>query len=175
MKKQKLLFLIPEDESQFSRELKACIPNILFLNDNVWNNRPDCRGGIEQCDSGRAYLYGGDLSELPTIRRNVGDIQGPASGCVIQFIRSKVVDEELVSGEIGVGFNASDTHMKEFVSQVWKCLLRCTTTGVARADGTIDNHFCIGPAAKRQACADEIQLVDGGRIIRFFPKDCPPQ
>lgn len=166
------MFLLPEDEAQLSHEFRTCIPQITFLNDHIWPEAPDIRDSIERCDTGRVYLYAGMLADLPTQRRQVGDVQGPASGCVIQVLRSKVVDDELVSGSIGVGFEQTDHQMYEFVSLVWKCLRQFASLGVKRADGTVDKKYFVGPHAKQQACAGEIRLVDGGRIIRFYPIKC---
>lgn len=158
MKKQLQLFLTRGDEEELSRLLKAEIPGIQFLNDNVWPESPDRRSSIEDCESGRVYLYCGLVEQLPVVRRKDGQIEGPIAGCVIQFLRSLEKDGTLLSGRIAVGAEDSASEMRDFVSVVWKCVERVGAKGVVRPDGAVDNHFLVGRHA-RQAVADRVVKI----------------
>jgi hypothetical protein len=168
MQRQLQLFFKEKDESNFSALLIKQFPGILFLNDNVWAVSPDCRAGIEECDSNRVYLYNGTVDTLPVLR--AGDrLTGPVSGCVIQILRCWNRGETLLSGSIAVGFDKDDQQMRRFVNGVWKCLKRLGTVGVVRLDGIVDNHYFVGINARKEALGRSIELVDRSVGIRFFP------
>jgi hypothetical protein len=168
MQRQLQLFLSRQDESDFSRLLIKQFPGILFLNDNVWSISPDCRAGIEECDSNRVYLYNGTIETLPILR--AGDrLTGPVSGCVIQILRCRNRGGALLSGSVAVGFDKDDEKMRRFVKGVWKCLKRVGTIGVVRLNGIVDNHYLVGIDARKEAVDRVIQLVDRSVEIRFLP------
>ena len=169
MQRQLQIFLTRSDESELSRALKEEFPEIRFLNDNVWPELPDCRDGIENCDTGRVYLYRGSLEQLPTMRRKTGDIEGPIAGCVVQVLRSCEEGAVLFSGRVAAGIDDSDERMREFVSIIWKCVKRVGRQGVVRPDGTIDRHYLVGDNARRAVAAGVIKIADRAVGMLYEP------
>lgn len=168
MQRQLQLFLAEKDESDFSALLIKQFPGILFLNDNVWSVSPDCRVGIEECDSNRVYLYNGTVDTLPVLR--AGDrLTGPISGCVIQILRCRKNAGTLLSGSIAVGFDTDDEQMRYFVNGVWKSLKKVGRIGVVRLDGIVDKHYLVGTHAQREAADRTIEIVDRSVRIRYMP------
>ncbi|REJ64953.1 MAG: hypothetical protein DWQ31_19835 [Planctomycetota bacterium] len=160
MKKQLQLFLTPDDEVELSAILKEEVPGIQFLNGNLWQEYPDCRDGIEYCETGIVYLYFGSLEQLPTMRRKDGRVEGPTAGCVIQVLRPIVKDEVLLSGRVAVGIDDDDDHMRDFVSRVWRCVRSVGKIGVVRPDGKIDKHYLVGHHARKTVADGMIKIAD---------------
>jgi hypothetical protein len=169
MQRQLQLIITQVDEAELSRRLRKLIAGIKFLNDNVWPEDPEVREGIEECNSGRAYLYNGALDALPTARRKFGDVEGPIAGCVIQVLRPRMVDSVLLSGRIAVGFDESDLAMRTFMSQVWRCVKTIGTIGVLRPDGLVDRHYLVGADARAQCDAGRIRLADRAIGLEYMP------
>jgi len=167
MTKQLQLFLNSEDEKCFTTALRKSVSGISFLNDNVWLNVPDTRGGIEDCASGRVYLFSRPLCCLPTARRKTGELEGPISGCVIQILRSLLKDGVLLSGRVAVGFNAADNEMKLFVSKVWQCVSRLGERGVLRPDGGIDKNYLVGHHLIKQVREGTLHIADRATGIPY--------
>ena len=167
MKRQIQTFLTQEDESTLSKILKGEFVGIKFLNDNVWPQRPDTRDGIEMCDSGRVYIFDGELDEIPTFVRKSGELEGPAAGCVIQILRSSLADGTLRSGRIAAGIDDQDHQMREFVQKVWKCLKEIGEIGVRRPDGDIDKHYLVGRSAKQAVADGELVIADRAVGMKF--------
>lgn len=171
MQKQLQVFLMASDESRLSRLLKEDVPRIHFINDNVWPDTVDCRDGIESCDSGRVYLYQGDIQRLPTKRRKNGELEGPAAGCVVQVLRPRRRDGMLLSGRIAAGFDETDATMRRFVKAVWKCVREVGVLGVTRPDGRVDKNYLVGLDAKKLAGNGEIRIADRTLGIQYMPVD----
>lgn len=169
MKKQLQLFLTRDDESELSRLLKTEFSDLRFLNDNVWRETPDCQDGIENCDSGRVYLYRGSLDQLPTARRKTGEIEGPIAGCVIQILRSLEMNDVLLSGRVAAGFDDNDLEMRQFASIVWKCVKSVGTQGVVRPDGRTDKNYLVGRHARVAAVEGLIRIADRAVRMEYVP------
>ena len=161
LKQQLQLFLSLEDETRWSGILRASIPTIKFLNDNVWAGPPDERPGIENCLSGRVYLFDRDINCLPTIIRKTGETEGPISGCVVQVLRPALLeDNTLLSGRVAVGFDTNDPRMKSFVSRIWVTLKNLGFLGVLRPDGEIDKNYLVGKDLHSRVQRGEFQIAD---------------
>lgn len=169
IKKQLQLFLTERDETALSRCLVDAVPGITFLNDNVWPEHPDCRNAIEECKSGRVYLYLGLLEELPTGTRKDGQLEGPIAGCVIQILRPRWIDGVLLSGRVAVGYFEGDTHMKDFVSVVWKCVKKLGKVGVVRPDGRIDKNYLVGEDTQTRVEKGEFTIADRAIRMPYVP------
>lgn len=126
MKKQIQLFLLHADEEEVSKAIKAIRSNVVFVDDNVWNNpQPVTTNSIGACSSNFVYLWDpGVCYPYPTISRKDGRFEGPTSGVVIQFSRTRKEEQYLLSGSlaagIGTGNSQVDKNMETFVSDVWK-------------------------------------------------------
>jgi hypothetical protein len=166
MKKQLQLFLAFDDERRLSDILKSEIPNVRFLNGNVWVEKPDVKDGIEYCESGIVYLYAGDLDALPTMRRKDGRLEGPAAGCVVQILRPLIQDGVLLSGRVAAGFKDDDSAMSDFVSKVWNCVMKIGRLGVLRPDGRKDRNYLVGEHVKKMKSSNELRIAD--RAIGMF-------
>ncbi|MEI8045219.1 MAG: hypothetical protein WCL11_27655 [Verrucomicrobiota bacterium] len=160
MKKQLQLFLSREDESAFTALLKESVPRVVFLNDNVWPGAPDTRESIEECTSGRVYLFEGPPELLPTARRRTGELEGPTSGCVVQVLRPLLKEGVLLSGRVAVGFDDGNYTMKLFASRVWKCTKQLGVLGVLRPDGSIDKHYLVGRHLIQQLKKGSARIAD---------------
>ncbi len=158
--KQLQVFMTEHDESEFSELLKRNISGIMFIDDQVWANTPVVREDIVSCQTGRVYLYNRQIEDLPTIRRKDGQIQGPISGCVIQFLRCIIKNGQLRSGTIGVGYNKDDLSMKDFVTRVWRILKSMGKIGVRRMDGIVDKHYLVGKDARDQVLQGDLEIAD---------------
>ncbi len=167
MKRQLQLFLSVEDEKALSVVLKETIPAIVILNDNVWPVTPDRREGIEECSSGRAYLFGGPIDSLPIFRRKNGELEGPISGCVVQILRSILKDDVLFSGRVAVGFYDEDNAMKTFVSKVWRCVKKLGAVGVLTPEGDIDKGYLIGSNVAAKMEKGTIRIADRATSILY--------
>ena len=76
-KKQLQIFMIQEDEGNFSILLKNIFENVAFLDENVWLEKPNNENSIEDCQTGYCYIWNKDITPvIPTITRNDGKIQG---------------------------------------------------------------------------------------------------
>lgn len=161
MNKQLQLFLSLEDEIRWSGILKASIPALKFLNDNVWAGAPEERKGLEFCLSGRVYLFNGDVNCLPTRIRKTGETEGPISGCVVQVIRPALTENNtLLSGRVAAGFDANDYEMKSFVTKIWQTLKELGELGVVRPDGDIDKHYLVGADLFSKIKAGNLKIAD---------------
>ena len=149
--------------------MKVELPEIRFLNDNVWAERPDCRGGIEDCGSGRVYFYLGPLESLPTGRRKSGELEGPIAGCVIQMLRSRCAGTVLLSGRVAVGFDNGNEGMRLFVAKVWKCVRCVGRLGVQRPDGKIDKNYLVGHFARRDVADGVVTIADRAVGMQYEP------
>lgn len=160
MHKQLQLFFTSFDEQSLSHDLRAQCPKIVFINGSVWADGPEVHHSLEECEKGVAYLFNGNVSELPTGRRSNGKIEGPTAGCVIQLLRSKILDGVMQSGSIAANFRDVDVEMREFSSTVWSCILRIGRTGVVRPDGRIDKNYLVGSDTRRSVEAGRVQIAD---------------
>lgn len=168
MQRQLQLFLVNKDESELSAQLVNHFPNLLFLNDNVWRELPDCRAGIQDCDSSRAYLYNGRVETLPVLRAP-GRTTGPIAGCVIQILRSIRKGDLLLSGRIAIGIDDDDEQMLRFAKVVWKCVTRIGRIGVIRPDGIVDKHYLVGNHARNEVLDGTIGIADRSVGIHYRP------
>ena len=128
MTKQLKLFLVPEDEGEFSWALRKVRKGIAFVDGSVWAGpEPERAQSIQECRSRLVYLWDRDLiSPLPTVRRSDGRLEGPISGVVVQFERSQLRGELLLSGSAAAGTGGMDDalelEVRDFIGDVWKVL-----------------------------------------------------
>lgn len=169
MMKQLQIFLTTKDETRLSGLLRSEFPGIYFLNDNVWPDHPDFREGVENCDSGRVYLYRGFLEEIPTMRRKDGQLEGPIAGCVVQVLRPITKDGILLSGRVAAGIDDNDERMREFVSAVWKCVKQLGRLGVLRPDGKVDKHYLLGLDAREKVMNGYLRIADRAVRMDYLP------
>jgi len=167
MKKQIQLFLNHEDEIQFTAMLVRAVPGMVFLNDNVWPSIPDQRNGIEDCSSGRVYLFEGPLDILPTKKRKAGDLEGPTSGCVVQVLRPRVKEGVIFSGRVATGFDDADGRMKSFVSKIWKCLEQVGIRGVLTPGGEVNRNYLIGKNLVEELKGGSVCIADRATGIQM--------
>lgn len=140
MKKQLQLFLTCSDEREISLELIAIRPEIAFIDDNVWEtNLPFLATSIDMCSSQRIYLWDRNIVQpLPSILRKDGQYEGPVSGVVVQFLRSRCHGHFLLSGRIAIGTGGIDegleSSMRGFVRDIWKVVLENTVGNINAVD-----------------------------------------
>src|SRR5260370_12214558 len=146
MKRQTKFFMKEYDEDEFSASLLQRSPRIRFVDDNIWPQPlPKFARRISECQSRYVFIWDPIVvAELPTIRRPEGSYQGPQSGVVIEFSRSSINGDEMLSGRIAVGFDEHNTHMNDFVSTVWEVFIRSTQANLNTVDGEPVPGYRIG-------------------------------
>ncbi|MDP3857568.1 MAG: hypothetical protein Q8Q73_07390 [Stagnimonas sp.] len=151
-------FFLEEDEVALSASLAGVLPSLRFLDDNRWeSDAPVWRDTIEDCRSRFVFLWdSAKLTHLPTAMVS-GKLQGPSSGVVIQFMRSKVVDGALLSGQMGVSYS------EPWVGTFWRTVLReAKRLSAAKlqtecSDASVIATYLVGDGARRFGLA-------GGRL-----------
>ena len=162
------------DEEEFSASLLQRSLRIRFVDDNIWPQpAPRVARSISECQSRYVFIWDPMVvAELPIIRRLDGNYQGPQSGAVIEFSRSSINGDEMLSGRIAVGFDEANTHMKEFVSTVWEVFIRSTETNLTNVAGEPVPNYRIGHDALHWVLGKPgRKLRDRGTVTAyFFPK-----
>jgi len=124
LKKQLQVWLTRCDEGVVSKLLREKISPITFLDDNVWKTGPAIRQDLPSCQSRFIYLWQPGLAEtLPTRLRNDGQVEGPTSGVVVQYLRSELHGSTLESGRFAAGSQNPTAAYRAFVALVWRVLL----------------------------------------------------
>ena len=142
MKKQLQLFLLSSDEAALTKLLLEQRPGLQFLDDNVWSSHaPAVATSIDRCSSPFVYLWDRSIVDpLPTMRRQDGQLVGPASGVVIQLIRSRFSGDSLLSGRIAVGIGTDDSErdskMTSLAKETWKIVKSFTSNHLSAVDPT---------------------------------------
>lgn len=128
--------MTPDDEENFSRQVRAAFPYVAFIDDMYWPTpTPPSRASITDCESKFVYIWDRQLfPKLPSMPRKHGGFHGPQSGMVIQLIRSQIKGDELLSGTMSVGFDETNVAMKAFVEGVWKIIRKITSKKVVQVN-----------------------------------------
>jgi hypothetical protein len=152
------VFFDRRDEDAFSDRLRTEIPDIAFVDDNRWPaSTPVTCFPASSCKSRFVYLWNrAHPKVLPYIKRPSGDFEGPASGVVIQWMRSSHEPSVLFSGQLSVAYDSKDAAMRDFVNRVWQILKRMNA---AKLQSVSDESR---PAATRKPVSDYI-VGDGAR------------
>jgi hypothetical protein len=118
------------DEERFSDQLLATDPSIRFVDGQRWPSiEPPLIGSISAATQSEAYIWSVRVaSALPYRQRPDGVVEGPASGPVIQFLRSSWHEDELRSGRIAAGWNTENADAEDFIRTVWKVMKRVSTS-----------------------------------------------
>ena len=144
------VFLTTTDEQVLSERLKEVLPAIRFVDDNRWPSpEPMVRDSIANCASRYVFLWPSDqIDTLPVISRN-GQFEGPQSGVVMQLMRSRKVDDCLLSGQLGVGFSEKNAWMAAWSKSVLQ-VLRGLNVSKLRSLGSkpaITSAYVVGEGA----------------------------
>ncbi len=146
-------FLTARDEATFSSALQAATPGIRFVDGQRWPTAdPPLVASIDGAQLTEVLLWDSvNVPILPSAERSSGDYQGPISGPVIQFERSRLIDGELRSGSIA--WAAVDgTPAAAFARRVMRTLQKLTAADGITVDG-IATPYWIGADARRWALA----------------------
>jgi hypothetical protein len=129
------------DEATLSTGLVELAPSTAFIDGQRWPSlEPPLRGSIASCEGREVYVWNRQLSpNLPTVPLAGGGVQGPISGPVIEFTRSLLDGDELLSGRIAAGFAADDEERLAYVERVWK-LVKSVTVPVDGLTGVPFDH-----------------------------------
>lgn len=163
------IFLTKVDEETFSNQLREKYPSIKFVDDNRWDTpEPVLRHSIAECESNYAFLWPSDIfEELPFVAH--GDkFDGPQSGVVMQLMRSRRIENSLLSGQLGVGFFENDIKMMEWSRSVINILRRLNVAKLRANDesATITGAYVVGADAVRFA-NEGGQLQYNSRTINY--------
>lgn len=176
-RKQLEFFMLHEDEEEFSFNLKNEFKEIVFFDDNVWEDSPEMVDSIDKCQTGYCYIWNRTICpDLPTIQRKDGQIQGPSSGIVIQFQRCRIDENKnLLSGRIAIGYDSANEELHEFVSSVWRILKKTTIMGVFHAptSDTVDSskiikEFGVGKTVKSALVSKKVIALKHRSTENFY-------
>lgn len=164
-------FLTDEDELTLSRAMRAKSDGIAFIDGQRWaSEEAPLVETIEKARGSEVYIW--DRSVVPEIigrPRSDGSFQGPLSGIVIQFERSRVVDGELRSGRMAVGYDDEDPLMVRFVERCFAVLRDVTTDRIRTLSGE-RLPYRIGSAAEAWARqSPDNRLRDRSVAVYFSP------
>jgi len=177
MNKQIQILFLASDEQRFSDHLRKLRSSVAFVDSNVWDqSEPALVDSVENCSSGLCYLWDRDVvKNLPRIQRKDGKFEGPIAGVVVQIVRSRLINDCLLSGRIAVGTDAADKAMNFFVADVWKALRLAAggplvsinpKTGVVIKE--IIKEYLVGLDAAKWASMDERHLLRDRSVQVFF-------
>ncbi len=166
MKKQIQIFMVEADEWRLSLALRDAFPGVRFVDDNIWKApRPKERTVINECATPYAFLWNQAIYEhLPMAERREGEYEGPTSGVVIQFLRSRLHETALLSGRVAAGVTLKDERSKlmvRFVGEVWKLLREHGTTDLVAVDP-------VGHAVLRDKVTG---YIAGNETVRWLQED----
>jgi hypothetical protein len=118
------------DEAAFECELRASTPDLRIVDDRRWpTTAPPLISSINASSKTCLYLWDPSVTgQLPSLRRPDGLYEGPASGVVVQFRRSRIKDSVLLAGDISAGFTEPNEAVSAFVARVWKALHKVSST-----------------------------------------------
>ncbi|HEX8524120.1 MAG TPA: hypothetical protein VF669_17840 [Tepidisphaeraceae bacterium] len=124
IKKNQPLFFDATDENDLDSRLIDLGRDTCWIDGALWPSEvPPTRSSLAECQSRIVYLWNSRV--IPALPHKIlpdGRIQGPTSGVVIQHLRCTRVDRLLISGDIGIGYDAEDTDLGRFVTSVWRIL-----------------------------------------------------
>jgi hypothetical protein len=167
------LLFTPEDEHDFSRQIRNVFPGVVFIDNVYWPTEiPPSRVSIPECESKFVYIWNRQIfPNILGMTRTHGGFYDPQSGIVIQFIRSQIKGNELLSGTMGVGFDKTDFAMRTFVEGVWKIFKKLTPKKIVQVDpGTREVLF---PRTDIRLGIDAYRWCkeDDARYLRFCNSD----
>lgn len=177
MKKQKQLFFALADEEEFSQSLRERFADVVILDGNVWTTAdPVVCTSIAAYREPFAFIWSRKVTpDLPVMQRKDGQFQGPASGVVIQVIRSRLRGDVLESGRIAVGSDPANTAFIEFVSEVWRVLGRFGTIKLASVDPTTRKvitpgvrEYRVGPHAAAFLRTGALEMLKDRSTKNFY-------
>jgi hypothetical protein len=118
LNRQTQLFMTSADELEFSRELRNSVPQIRFIDDNVWDSpEPRLRESIAACKTHFAFIWNPSvIQQLPIVRRAGSGYEGPNSGPVI-------------------GVDDADEPMLEFAKLAWHVLGKVASPSLVTLGG----------------------------------------
>ncbi len=161
------------DELEFSKELRKAVPQIRFIDDNVWDSpQPSVAETIAACKTHFAFIWNPFvMQELPSVRRGDGRYEGPNAGPVIQYVRSLKSDGLLRSGSIAAGVDDADDNMLRFANLVWRVLRKVASPSLVTFDGAPAPEYWAGPDAMKWVAAEPgRRLRDRSTETYFFPQ-----
>lgn len=168
-KKYSPFFLHTDDEISLSTSLTTYIGDIVYIDGDRWPTKePFIKKSITECTSNIVFLWSPKtVPVLPVLFRN-GLFFGPTSGVVVQMIRSRVMGNFLLSGDIGIGYDKNNVELVQFVKSVWKglnSLNYCSLRSVDRDNRTTINHIVKNYIVGRGAAS----FCNGSQILKH---DC---
>ena len=119
-------FMTEDDEAQLSRELCLLFPSLVFVDDQLWTQfDPPTRDTIDKCRGRLVYFWWRDLVPvLPCELEKSGLYRGPVTGCVLQFSRCLLRDEDLRLGQMRVFESAYQPALLKNIKAVFATMRR---------------------------------------------------
>jgi hypothetical protein len=140
MSKQIQTFFTLSDEMEFTKLLRQKRPHLVFVDGGRWSTPiPPVSEAIPDCKDHFVFLWDREIiAELPYFLRDDGKCDGPRSGTVIEFQRSKLLDRLLLAGRLAESIGHADPRivelMKKFAADVWSILKQMTKQPIAIID-----------------------------------------
>jgi hypothetical protein len=181
-KKQIQTFMTTRDEDDFSSLLKTNHPQIEFIDGNLWSSsEPPLITSISKASGNYVYIWSrGVLNPLPSLKRPDGKVEGPSSGCVLQFTRTIENEGTLRSGRLAAGCTRESpyfTKLKMLVHVIFRALDEIVTKEIVQVHPhtkAILNHnvsaYVVGKAAIEWCKEDSNRLLkDRSTEVYFYP------
>jgi len=145
-------FLTKIDEDKLSNELRNAFPSIKISDDNRWaTSSPVLCNSIANCSSNYAFLWPSDLLSDLSVRPVGAQFEGPQTSVVMQFMRSRQIDNCLMSGQLGVGFYDTDPWMPTWSRSVVGILRKLNVAKLKSVglNSTLTGAYVIGADAEK--------------------------
>lgn len=119
------MFQDADDELEFVDRLRNLLPGLALIDGPLWRrDKPDTKALVER-DSPTLLLWDQRaFPRLPSIGRADGFL-GPSTGPVIQWIRCRRNESEIVSGRLASSIDPANSAESAFTKMVWKVARAC--------------------------------------------------
>ena len=128
--RERLFFMSDEDERQFSQELRARLPSVVFIDDDR-SAAPRQLKSLDEARSVQAWIARNDVPDQLLTEWS------PSLPPLMQFLRSsipKVRPGELRVGRLSIVFDREDALTGELIRVAWRTLAGLTTNKLVVTD-----------------------------------------
>ncbi len=161
MKRSSHIFFTSADEDVFSAAIRKARPDAAFIDGSRWPSpEPPLVPSIALASESAVFIWPQALFPVLPVSPHTDRVafQGPQSGCVVQFVRSRSAGPLLRCGTLSVGLAldppATQLAMAAFVKLVWAALHTVSTNQVvcvSPSTGVVLNARCPGFRVGRHA------------------------
>ena len=158
------------DEIYLVSLLRQRRQNLMLLDGHVWDSsEPAVRQDISECLASFVFLWDPDICpKLPTIIDTHGRLEGPQVGPVIQFQRSLVRDNYLLSGRLAASWRNTEEEL--LMKDAWWALGKsCAVKVTVKGSSKVASMYKSGKDSSARAKAGEFGLRARSVKVFFSP------